>query len=392
MEVKTIQTFAIAVFAMLFLSIGVLAQTEDEVVNTDTDIVIAQPGIGPDSIFYGLDKASDRIRLAFILNKEKRAERALTIAEERLAEAKKMLEEGKSEEAEKAMGFQNDYLLEAGNSLEGIDVNTDSANAEEAIKKATRIQNKIESHSEKVAEVKSKILTRLAESNMSEEQLAHLEDVFNRIINKSQEMEEKTLQKKENAKIKYKVLANKTDEDISNIEKTIEKSEGLKKDRKLRAEREIAKAEQSLRNFEEKVQSQNITEFDPAISAMNEKISRAKEVFAAEDYDAAGKIAREVREFGEKVSITARKLREAKEEGNFEEALGNLREKAIRERVETIRKIEKIKLEREIEKRKILSDSGALEKISSTSENSVAEDKAKEGLDSSKTEEISNTI
>lgn len=59
------------------------------------------PGITPDQGFlYGLDTAMDQVRYALSMNKEATG---LDIAKERLAENKQMIQEGKPEQAKKAM-------------------------------------------------------------------------------------------------------------------------------------------------------------------------------------------------------------------------------------------------------------------------------------------------
>ncbi|NOQ38248.1 hypothetical protein GQ472_05145 [archaeon] len=60
-------------------------------------------GITPDSPFYGIDVAMDNIGLMFTFNKEKRAEKKLQIADERLKEANMMAAENNIQAMEKAM-------------------------------------------------------------------------------------------------------------------------------------------------------------------------------------------------------------------------------------------------------------------------------------------------
>ena len=198
------------VLAISAISPMILAQ-EAEVEDEGVDVVDA--GTTPDSPFYGLDNAMDRLRLAFTFNKAKRAEKALQISEERLAEVKAMIEQKRFEQAEKARERHELFIGRARLALEDIETDSEEIRARTALMEITRVQNKIEAHAEKVEEVKARILENHAK-DMTEEQLDHLEEVFSNIIEKAQNMEQKVSEKKEQAKIKYKVLSEKTDEEV----------------------------------------------------------------------------------------------------------------------------------------------------------------------------------
>lgn len=79
--------FSIFVFALLLIAPLVVAQEEE----------LPDAGTTPDSALYGLDRAFERMSLAFTFNKEKKAEKHLGYAEERLAELKAMTDKGETE-------------------------------------------------------------------------------------------------------------------------------------------------------------------------------------------------------------------------------------------------------------------------------------------------------
>jgi len=68
------------------------------------------PGLTPDSPFYFLDTLGEKIGMFFTFGAEKKAERALQYAEEKLAEVKAMAEKNKPESAEKANQGYQDFL------------------------------------------------------------------------------------------------------------------------------------------------------------------------------------------------------------------------------------------------------------------------------------------
>jgi hypothetical protein len=189
---------------------------------SNKELEITKPGIGPDSIMYGLDRAMERISLALTFNKVKKAKKALKNAEERLAEVEDMIEKNESEEADIAQENYDEAINETEELIDEIESNEDVNTTEEALKEVMGLKMKVMSHGEKVAFVKDRILERMTASNMSEEKIAHLTEVFERIKTKALEVENKIEQKRNRVKTKYKVMAGKTDEEIEELESEIE--------------------------------------------------------------------------------------------------------------------------------------------------------------------------
>ncbi len=67
------------------------------------------PGITPDSIYYPLDVLGEKIVLFFAFKREKKIEKSMQYAEEKLAEMDKMIAEGKTKMAEKAFKNYQSY-------------------------------------------------------------------------------------------------------------------------------------------------------------------------------------------------------------------------------------------------------------------------------------------
>lgn len=97
--------FMILVMAVLLaVSIPVFA---DEAANT------ADPGIKPDSPFYILDKLAEKIQIALITDAVKEAEAMASIAQERLAESKAMLEANNIEKATQSINEYRELMDKA---------------------------------------------------------------------------------------------------------------------------------------------------------------------------------------------------------------------------------------------------------------------------------------
>ena len=230
------KTIAIFMMALLVLSAMPLVMAEEAVADAgetsnesavitsdaETDAELEDAGVTPDSPFYGLERAMERIRVAFTAGKANKAKLKIKYAEERLAEAEEMADEDNVEAAEEAQEAHDEELAEAEELVNELETNGDEESAETALEEVTELQDAIETHSQKVARVKNRILERkVAAGNMSEEQLAHLREVFDRIIAKSQEMEAKMVQKRENVRTKYKVLAELSDEELEDVDAQI---------------------------------------------------------------------------------------------------------------------------------------------------------------------------
>lgn len=173
--------FALFAILVLLTSFVIAEEAEPELYEDDIEA-----GITPDSLFYGLDKAMDRISLALTFNKAKKAEKGLKIAQERLMEVKQMIEENKFEHAAKAQEEHGKAMEAAENALGKV---KDPEDVEQ-------LKNQVQSHYEKVVQVKNAIMERQRE-RMNEEQIAQMEEVFGKIMTKAQEMETKIIQKVE---------------------------------------------------------------------------------------------------------------------------------------------------------------------------------------------------
>lgn len=92
--------FSILILSFLTINFGVLAQ--------DTDL--PSPGITPDSPFHFFDTLGEKIGMLFAFRTEKKAEKALRYAEEKLAEAKAMAEKNKIQALEKAIQKYQEFL------------------------------------------------------------------------------------------------------------------------------------------------------------------------------------------------------------------------------------------------------------------------------------------
>jgi hypothetical protein len=314
----------------LLMLVAIPLAYADEHVETEASIeaeLNQSAGVTPDSPFYGIDKALDSISLALTFDKAKRAEKSLAIAKERLLEVKAMIEENKADKAEDAEKEYEKALKDSEDAVDEIESTDNSAKARADIKAILKIRDETLSHSEKVALVKERILARM-EGNMTTEQYARLNAIFDRIENKSLQVEAKLTERKEAAKIKYKVLSNMTDDDADTVEAELEADFEAK--REARIQRHLEAVKERIANARERLETQNLTaeekaELEAHLDAAEDAALEIEAALEAGDYDAAEAVAIRTRGLGNEIAEAARLLGGAMRNGTFLEAKETLR-------------------------------------------------------------------
>ena len=231
------KTIAILMAVLLVFSVMPMIVAQDAVIaETPTEVVDA--GVTPDSPFYGLERAMERLKLAFMRDKAERALYKIRMAEERLAEAEEMLVEDNLEAAQEAEDAHDEIIEEAQQEAEEIESEDGEEVAENALGDVERVQLGLLSHSEKVALVHNRILERMRLNNASEEKLAHIGEVFAKIQAKAQEMEQKIAEKRERVRTRYKVLSELSEDELTEKEQAfLDKIEAAKQKREEAKER-----------------------------------------------------------------------------------------------------------------------------------------------------------
>ncbi len=141
---KAISLLITSVF-LFSLGIGVLAQETE----------LPDPGLTPDSPFYFLETIAEEIVTFFTFGDLKKAERYATLAAERLAEAKAVVEKGKSELAEKTL---ERYEMQLNNSIaRAKKAMAKGKNTEKVMEVLAKVGKATSKHLEVLAEVYGKV-------------------------------------------------------------------------------------------------------------------------------------------------------------------------------------------------------------------------------------------
>lgn len=206
-------------FAML-LVVALLGVVSAE--NTSIDSNIGQenatlPEPGTDTV---IENIWDRVRLAFTFNQEKKIQKALDIAEERLAEAEANAETN-PERAEIARKRYEHFAQKAEDTLAKLQETQNGDNATESFGELARVENRFELHNQRAIMAHNQILERMQKGNMSQEQVQKIAGIFQRFENKSMEMQQKMQQKRENLETKFKVRNEMTDEEFAEFKEQV---------------------------------------------------------------------------------------------------------------------------------------------------------------------------
>jgi len=139
------------VFAIIMICMTVPAASASGVAAGSGENVVADninpeaaaiAGITPDSPFYGIDVAMDNIGLMFTFNNEKKAEKKLQIADERLKEAEMMAATNNIEAMEKAR-LNHEKMLQSAETDKGAIGAGDGTQTNTMLKKMSDAGQKI---------------------------------------------------------------------------------------------------------------------------------------------------------------------------------------------------------------------------------------------------------
>ncbi|MCA9477997.1 MAG: hypothetical protein KC535_02525 [Nanoarchaeota archaeon] len=203
-----------------------------------------EAGTTPDSPLWGLDVAFDKLSLALTANDQKRADKALAIAEERLSEIKQMVEEQKLEQSEKAK-VQHDQIIEK---LELQLEKPESGDDQEQYQRQIEIETKLQEHKENVEAFKAKIEI---EGELTPDQQEKLDALLASLGDRVNQVEIKIKNQKDETKLRLE--ATLSDEQIEALEG--DRYEHLALLAQDQAQREITKAEGKIAEFEKEYQA-----------------------------------------------------------------------------------------------------------------------------------------
>ncbi len=280
---------SIIVGLLMVLTFAAAYPVTDEAIETNDGIITA--GTTPDSAWYGLDVALDNINLAFT-PRDKRAEKSLEIARERLLEVKQMISENKIEESLEAQEEHEERLRD----IEEIIDELEEENATEEIERVIELEKEILEHKFEIEETGKELKLKIKiEGEMDEELQNLIDSIFLNLENSTGKVEIEIERKKDKTKIRIKTERGMGDDEIEREIKMIEERRGLENFEREKAEEMLRKANEKWADLEEKAIKYNQTipekeQFDEFIELGNQELldelnEQAKDYYEqAKDY------------------------------------------------------------------------------------------------------------
>lgn len=263
---------------------GNAIEAENETVNA---------GVTPDSMFYGIDVALDNINLA-LTSEDKKAEKGLEIARERLMEVRQMISENKVEESLRSQRRHEEALSKVERYLS----NYTKENSTEEIEKEIEIEKNIKEHREEVEEIEEELSLKMkVEGEISNETQALIDSILSNLKNSTQRVEIKIEEEKGKTKIKIKNEDGRTEVEIEREFNEISERKGLMSFEKERAQEMLNKAEDKWLDLEEKAMKYNQTM--PNRTIFNQHIALGNESFVNESYEEAKDHFEEAKDYAE---------------------------------------------------------------------------------------------
>jgi|SRR3989344_5585867 len=241
--VSFILNFSLVIFFLVpFLPLSV---AQEENVLEENDLFEERAGITPDSQFYILDLAFDQLGLVITFDQNKKIERRLNIAEERLLETKEMAEKEQYQEAETA---ENKYSLQmnsAEDEIRWLKEGSSPSETKKSLENMVRIREKILRHYRQIHFIQEKILEK-NKKTITPEQTAKIEAIFEKINGKAEEIETEAWKKEETVKKRLmeqgKIGIDEVDKIVKELEqKTRENTKSTIQEIKTKAELRVEK-------------------------------------------------------------------------------------------------------------------------------------------------------
>jgi len=338
--------YGIAMLAILVMSVfaGIVVAEDVEV----PEELEGDPGITPDSMWHGLDRAMERIALGFTFNKVRKAERRLEIAKERVLEAREMAKEGNLEALEKAQALHDAIVAEIQADIEGLQEDSEAANVRAAIKNLVKLQSRVALHEMRLQALRDYV----TENELDPEEEEKLQAVIARMEERAENMKETAEERKERIKTRLRAVTNETENEVEDEAEEIENEANLTATRKALAERWVQKAEEAMARLRQRIVEEKAQNFDVAVLEehaieVEMKIQAAKTKIAEEDYVGALEVIKEVNNYGRNMRVLVRKTREARMENKTAEVKELVKE-ANQEKLAVLSRIQERLQERQL--------------------------------------------
>jgi len=240
----------------------------------------ADPGVLPDSVFWGLDKALDSLSLALTFNTDKKTKKGISIAMERISEIKAMLNQNKIEHSLKAKEATSKILLKVKENVAKVE----EKDSEKELETALEIENELDEVEDELEELKETEIKIKIKGDLSEEKLQQIKGLISGLLDSSSELEVEIKNKKDKVKLKIK---EKGEVDAEELEIELEKKHGLMDKKREKAEEELKDAKEDLADLEALISEGAPKGILQLLNEAKQKITNSENVLAEDKFGEA---------------------------------------------------------------------------------------------------------
>ena len=267
----------LALFVLAALVLAAPALAEEHAAQAEAQAEV-RAGITPASPLYGLATAWERVQLSFVRNPERRAERALSLADKKIAEIEVLAERGEIQRAERAEQRYEELLEQATQAIERLEEADSYEDAQTRLEASSRARANLQVRLERVVETHERILERQAD-RMSEQQLERLEQAFARANNAALQADARFEESQERVKTRTKVLGNLSDEEADALEANVSARTGLEARLDMRAENILARMEERNQRLLDNTSNRSTVALERLEVVLNQQVERLAENF-----------------------------------------------------------------------------------------------------------------
>lgn len=273
------------VLAMFLAPQGVFAHSvaDDAAVFEDN----VKAGVNPDSALHVFDRMFDSIGLALTFDKEKKADRALHIAQERLAETEEMIADGKLAAAQVSQSGHDKALETVRSSVRSLS----RGDSDAALEKEIELEAELEKHEKVIEQVRDGLRVKLeVKGNVAESQLSLVDSLMNLLQNQTGRVKAEIQGEKNSIKVRIRSDGGRSEVEIEQKVNELEERAGLPELRKEKASDQIRDATEELAEAKAKAAVTNMTNttaVSELISLAEQKLADAQTAFTAGDFGEA---------------------------------------------------------------------------------------------------------
>lgn len=287
--------------------------------SADAGTAIAkEPSITPDSFLWGIKDELESISLALTFDPAAKAEKGLRIAEERTAEFRIMVEEGKISAAQRAVRSHEKYIEKV--KAAAGSVRDDNKTTE--MEKQIEIEKEAEELDDFAKDAGNQVRLKIkASGNLTAEQKALIDALIASMQNQTGSVKIEIEQNKEKIKIQIKQKTGKNETEIEKEIEDLEEKHNLTSSKEHKASETILDAKEEIAKLDVDIARYNVT--DAAVLALgsNAKATmvQAEAALLASDFGGAYGLANAAEQLAENAREKIEKLVEEEKKDDDKE-------------------------------------------------------------------------